>query len=218
MTAKYKNRVVETLVIRAGDLLKNDGNWRIHPIFQRQALGGLLESVGKIDALKAYRSSRYGGLTLVDGHLRQEFDPDEEWTVLLLDITDDEADLVLAHMDNITKMAETNPLKLDELLERSKQLQSQQLRQASQRLQEAIAAQVAIHKRSMGDPDAPPKPEKAFDYKGSREKSIKVVLPVGEELSIVEKALKKTGERNRGQAMAVICRFYIENHKDKPPK
>lgn len=210
MAEKYRNRITKMVVMRAGDLLKNDGNWRVHPLFQKQALEGVLESVGKTDTLKAYASDRYGGmLTLVDGHLRKEFDPEEEWPVLILDIDDDEADLILAHLDSITNQAETDALKLDELLQRSQKVQNEKLQASSQRLQEKIAKQVEIAKRARGD-DVPKKQKDSTYANLRQQKSVKVVIPAGDDLATVEKAIKLTGEVNRGQALLAICSNYIE--------
>src|SRR5688500_14150041 len=117
MTTAPRNRVKEMILVRAGELLDNEGNWRVHPLFQRKALQGILAEVGIADALKAYYSPRKDGrLTLLDGHLRKAETPDIEWPVIILDISDEEADLLLTHFDTIGSWAETDALKLDELL------------------------------------------------------------------------------------------------------
>ena len=48
------------------------------------------------------------GLKLIDGHLRQSLDPDQEIPVLVLDVTPKEADKLLATLDPLAAMAETN--------------------------------------------------------------------------------------------------------------
>jgi hypothetical protein len=205
----YPSRIKEIVTLKASELLNNEGNWRIHPQFQREGVVGLLEEVGKIDALTAYYSKREGGkLVLLNGHLRKSIDPDEEWTVIILDVDDEEADLILAHLDSLTTQAETDALKLDELLSR-RQVQSEKMREAGQRLKEKIAANVAVAKRARGDADAPPKSKQSFDY--TPVASVKIVVPVGDDLGTVEKALKATGEHNRGNALVTLCRNYLEN-------
>lgn len=80
-------------------------------------LRGLLDTIGKLDDLKAYRSERAGGaLVFFDGHGRQALDPDAEWDVDIYDLTDEEADLVVVTFDPIGWEAEQSRVKLDELL------------------------------------------------------------------------------------------------------
>jgi hypothetical protein len=55
-------------------------------------------------------------LQIIDGHLRAETTPDAEVPVLVVDLTDAEADLVLATFDSLTAMAEADPAMLDQLL------------------------------------------------------------------------------------------------------
>jgi hypothetical protein len=102
--------------VAACELLDNAGNPRRHPQAQRDALRGILEEVGIAAALVAYGSERNGGkLTLIDGHLRKQ-DYDIAWPVLVLDVTDSEADLLLATRDRLTALAEYDKSKLDGLL------------------------------------------------------------------------------------------------------
>jgi hypothetical protein len=112
-----KDRIVELRRVKAAELLPNPRNWREHPAGQRSALRGLLEEIGISDALIAYRSQRTdGALTLVDGHLRREEEPETLWPVLVLDLTDEEADKVLVTLDPLAAMATTNAKVLEELL------------------------------------------------------------------------------------------------------
>ena len=88
-----RDRIKEFRRVPARELLDNDGNPRTHPQAQRDALRGLLEQVGVAAALTAYHSERNGGrLVLIDGHLRKQ-DYDLDWPTLILDVTDEEADL-----------------------------------------------------------------------------------------------------------------------------
>src|SRR5207244_12149539 len=70
---KARDRVVELLRVRAGDLVANPGNWRRHPATQRAALRGLLKEIGDADALLLRREGE--ALVLIDGHLRRSLDP-----------------------------------------------------------------------------------------------------------------------------------------------
>jgi hypothetical protein len=111
---KVKNRVKELRLVRAKDLHPNPKNWRTHPREQADALRGILAEVGYADAIKAIETD--DGLMIVDGHLRAETTPDMEVPVLILDLTLEEADKVLATHDVVTMMAGRDEKKLHELL------------------------------------------------------------------------------------------------------
>src|SRR5437773_730344 len=117
MNDTIRDRVQEFRRVPARELLDHEGNPRRHPQAQRDALRGVLEQVGIADALVAYHSQRNGGkLTLVDGHLRKQ-DYDLDWPTLILDVTDEEADLLLATHDPLAALAEYDRPKLQALLE-----------------------------------------------------------------------------------------------------
>jgi DNA modification methylase len=114
---QWRDRKIETVRMRVGDVLPHPMNPKIHPEGQLAPLRGLLETVGKLDDLKAYRSERAGGaLVFFDGHGRQSLDPDAEWDVDIYDLSDAEADLAVATFDPIGWQAEQSRVKLDELL------------------------------------------------------------------------------------------------------
>ena len=112
-----RDRIVDFRRVPAGDLAVNSRNFRTHPEAQREALRGLLKEVGIADALLAYHSERDGGrLTLIDGELRKTDNPDALWPVLITDLNDAEADLMLSTLDPLSAMAGTDAGKLDALL------------------------------------------------------------------------------------------------------
>lgn len=111
-----RDRVVELVRVPASELRANPKNWRRHPQAQRAALRGLLEEVGFADALLARRDDD-GQLVLIDGHLRREESaPDAELPVLILDVTEEEADKILLTLDPLASMAEPDPDAVAELL------------------------------------------------------------------------------------------------------
>jgi hypothetical protein len=117
MSVTIRDRIQELRRVPAQELLDHDGNPRRHPQAQRDALRGVLEQVGIAAALVAYPSERNAGrLTLIDGHLRKQ-DFDLDWPVLVLDVTDEEADLLLATHDPLAALAEYDKPKLQALLE-----------------------------------------------------------------------------------------------------
>lgn len=112
---KIKNRVKELRIVPASELLPNPKNWRTHPKAQQDALRGVLAEVGMADACLA-RELPDGSLMLIDGHLRAETAADAKVPVLILDVTEAEADKLLATLDPLSSMANSDAVKLDELL------------------------------------------------------------------------------------------------------
>jgi hypothetical protein len=109
-----RDRIKELRRVRAGSLRPHPNNWRTHPDRQRDALRGVLAEIGYADALLA-RELLDGSLELVDGHLRAELTPDAVVPVLVLDLNDAEAATLLAVLDPLAGLAETNQRALDEL-------------------------------------------------------------------------------------------------------
>lgn len=117
--SQFKDRIIETRKLKAREVLDNEGNWRVHPLAQRETMEGVLHEIGKADVLLAYYSERSNGaLTLFDGHLRKVLDPDEEWTFAITDLNDAEADKMLLVLDPLAAMAEMNKARVLELNER----------------------------------------------------------------------------------------------------
>ena len=115
--AGIRDRIRDFRRVPARELLDNAGNPRRHPQAQRNALRGVLEQVGIAAALVAYHSERNAGqLTLIDGHLRKQ-DYDLDWPTLILDVSDAEADLLLATHDSLAALAEYDKPRLDALLQ-----------------------------------------------------------------------------------------------------
>jgi len=112
---KIKNRVKELRIVPASELLPNPKNWRTHPAAQKDALRGILAEVGMADACLA-RELPDGSLMLIDGHLRAETVADAKVPVLILDVTEAEADKILATLDPLAAMAEKDAEQLASLL------------------------------------------------------------------------------------------------------
>jgi hypothetical protein len=103
---QIRDRIKAFRRVRARDLIPNEKNWRRHPKGQRDALNGVLTEIGYADALIARETPE--GLTLIDGHLRAETTPDMEVPVLILDVTEEEADKILLSLDPLAAMAESD--------------------------------------------------------------------------------------------------------------
>ncbi len=110
-----RDRIKELRRVPADQLQPNPKNWRKHPEAQANALRGVLAEVGIASAVLA-RETPEGGLMLIDGHLRTETLHNAEIPVLVLDVTEEEADKILATFDPLGAMAESDAGKLDELL------------------------------------------------------------------------------------------------------
>lgn len=112
---KWQDRVKEMRRVTASELRKNPKNWREHPEKQQSALKGVLEEVGIAGALIARETP--AGLELIDGHLRAEMDDETEWPVLILDVTEEEANILLAAIDPIAALATRDDDALRSLLD-----------------------------------------------------------------------------------------------------
>lgn len=104
---KFRDRIKEFKRVSAADLRPNPKNWRTHPQAQQDALRKVLAEVGFADTAIA-RELPDGSLQLIDGHLRTEVAGDAPIPVLVLDVTEAEADKLLATLDPLTAMADKN--------------------------------------------------------------------------------------------------------------
>lgn len=151
-----RNRVKELRHVPASELHPNPKNWRTHPKAQQDALRGVLAEIGMADACLA-RELPDGSLMLIDGHLRAETAATATVPVLVLDVDEAEADKILATLDPLAAMAETDAAKLDELL--------RGVDTGSEALQEMIAAtaeQVGLYQPIDGPTAEEPEPPEDF--------------------------------------------------------
>lgn len=100
-----RDRIKELRRVPARQLRPNPRNWRVHPSRQQQAIRGILAEIGYADALLA-RELPDGTLELIDGHLRAETTPDAIVPVLVLDVSEAEANKLLAVLDPLAGLAE----------------------------------------------------------------------------------------------------------------
>jgi len=112
---KIRDRIRELRRVSASELRPNPKNWRTHPQAQADALKGVLAEIGIADAVLA-RELDDGSLMLLDGHLRVETMGDQILPVLVLDVNEAEGDKVLATLDPLAAMAESDAAKLDAIL------------------------------------------------------------------------------------------------------
>ena len=213
-----RDRIVEFKRIPAADLQDNAGNWRTHPQAQRDAFRAVAARVGVAGALLAYHSKRAGGaLVVIDGHMRKSEYPDFEWPVLVTDLDDEEADLLLATYDPLAAMAEANAARLRELSARTQSddpaLEALWMQQQAEADLAALMAEVeqelaALEGREGGGDDG-----RGAGLASARARVRPVIWM--DDLADFEAALQATGNPNRGDALAEVCRFYLGKHGEK---
>lgn len=115
---QIKDRIRELRRVKPSELIPNPKNWRTHPEAQKNALQGVLAEVGIADAVLA-RELPNGELMLIDGHLRAETTTahgNQEIPVLVLDVTEGEADKILLTLDPMAAMAGADSQLLDNIM------------------------------------------------------------------------------------------------------
>jgi DNA modification methylase len=113
---QIRDRIKELRRVRGRELLPHPKNWRRHPQAQVAALRGLLDEIGYADAVLA-RELPDGRLMLIDGHLRKETTPpDAQIPVLVLNVSEEEAEKILLTLDPLAAMAESDTERIKDLL------------------------------------------------------------------------------------------------------
>lgn len=102
-----RDRIKELRRVPGSQLKANPKNWRLHSEAQKQAAAAVLGEIGFAGAALA-RETEQGELLLIDGHMRSDLAGDELVPVLVLDVTAAEADKLLATLDPLQAMAETD--------------------------------------------------------------------------------------------------------------
>ncbi|MGQ0636450.1 MAG: hypothetical protein ACT4QC_17700 [Planctomycetaceae bacterium] len=113
---QFRDRIKDFRRVPVGELVPNPRNWRTHGKTQRDALNAVLAEIGYAGALLA-RELSDGSLMLIDGHLRAEATPQQAVPVLVLDVSESEADKILATLDPLGAMGDGDYEKLSALCE-----------------------------------------------------------------------------------------------------
>lgn len=106
-TVNIKDRVVDFRRVPASALLPNPKNWRVHNDAQRRIFREMLDRIGFAGA-ELTRELPDGRLMLIDGHMRQEELGDTPLPVLVTDLSEQEADALLATFDPLGRLAGTD--------------------------------------------------------------------------------------------------------------
>jgi hypothetical protein len=113
---RWESRIIGTGTAEPATLHANPHNFRRHPDYQRDALGEMLDSVGWVQHVVINKRSGH----LVDGHLRVELAVargEDTIPVVYVDLAADEERLVLATLDPIGALADTDADALADLLD-----------------------------------------------------------------------------------------------------
>lgn len=196
----FRDRIVALEYHNAADLAAHPKQWKAHSRTQTSALRGVLNDIGIAGTLIAYRSERNGGkLTLIDGHLRSDAAP-QKWPVLILDVSDDEADYLLATYDPLVSLVAADAEKMADLL-RSVQAESDAVKEM---LEQMLAeTEMSAIRQVESDPQ--------INMSKSSEQLIKIML-YSNQVALFEQALRLTGKRGRNEALIEVCKFYLEHH------
>lgn len=111
----WRNRIVGYDDVDPEQLLANPRNWRIHPQQQQDALSTVLDNVGWVDDVLVNKRTGF----VIDGHLRVALALRKGETsipVKYVDLNESEEMQVLATLDPIAGMAETDKAKLEEAM------------------------------------------------------------------------------------------------------
>jgi len=111
----FKDRIKSLRRIQASKLIANPKNFRKHPDKQTSAVHAVLKEIGFASACLV-RDVGKGNFELIDGHLRSDIAGNEKVPCLVLDVSSEEADKILATFDNVTSLAEVDSDSLSELV------------------------------------------------------------------------------------------------------
>jgi hypothetical protein len=207
---QWRNRIVGHDVVPADDLLANPQNWRIHPKNQQVAVEGILDEVGWCDEVKVNKNTGF----VVDGHMRaaSAISKGEMVPVAYLDLTPEEEALVLASFNPISSMAVPDEEALNSLIET---LTVENADVAT--FLDGLYAEVndgALKSASLESPPEAAERDTSRGAMGKPKYQIKAVL-YSQQITPFEEALKATGLANRGEAVILICKEYLDHHEKR---
>lgn len=163
--AVFRNRIISSGEMAAGEFLANSENWRIHPINQQQAIDGSLDDVGWVKPVllnarlgREWPKEQRRVQTLVDGHLRvtralARGGETERVPYVLLDLTPKEERLILATLDPIGGLASADKEQLDRLLGELEGIEGEALRSTLSALADDYGLKFDAPKLKVVDPE-----------------------------------------------------------------
>lgn len=199
---RWRNRIVGEDEVLGDQLLASPKNWRIHPKHQQDALSGVLAEVGWVQRVIVNQRSGH----VVDGHLRAALaiSNGSLVPVTYVDLSEEEEALILATFDPLGALAGTDAAAFDVLVRAVEPADAAlaallgDLGTAADEslLRDRSAGEHADRRNALGQAEV-----------------VKVAVAVAD-LGVVEQAIRLTAEANRGSALTVICRSYLEAHPE----
>jgi hypothetical protein len=198
----WRRRIVGHGEVLASEIVAHPKNFRLHPETQRAAVSEAITRLGWIEEVLVNRTTG----RLLNGHLRVELAAQrgEKVPVSFCELSIDEENLALASFDPLGMMAIEDSEKLSELLAEMNLGSSSPLD-----IFLATAGQDALLSQLLGTEndgaklsDGPRLPNIG--------QTIALVIAM-KDLVLVERAIRATNKINRGEAIAEICRSYLDN-------
>ena len=143
----FRMRIVGEEEVPPGQLFGNPSNFKVHGTFQKQALTGVLREVGWVQRIIVNRTTGH----ILDGHARVQVALQHNESlvpVVYVEVSEAEEKLLLASLDTLVGLADTDSELLSQLLQ---DVQSSDL-YIQQMLSELAAREGVVPK---AEPDAP---------------------------------------------------------------
>jgi hypothetical protein len=204
-SAPWKNRIKRRAEVAPGEIKLHPGNWRKHSGAQVKAIGAALDEVGWVKEIVV--NERTG--QLVDGHARVALAlarGEKKIPVLYIDVSEQEENIILASLDPLAAMAVPDEEALGKLLGGISCSNEDLALLFASMQDEAAMMQPKEHSAELSD--TPPEKRRL----GDRTTQVKPVLYV-EQVKTLERAIRMTGEPNRGKALMMICDSYLARNE-----
>lgn len=194
-------RITRHAIVPAKDLVANPLNFRVHPETQKKAVGEAIDKLGWVGEVLVNERTGH----LIDGHLRVEREAakNADVPVAYVDLSEEEERLALASLDPLSALAIEDEGRLRSLLDSLTTIDHDSVLGSflSTNLQDA--ALIGLTREENPSPDG-----RSKRLSGHRT-NICLVIPITN-LARAEKAIAATGLQNRGEAIDVIFRKYLD--------
>jgi hypothetical protein len=201
--ASWRNRIIAFAQVDPATLKANPLNWRMHPESQKRAMSDVFAQVGFVEAIIVNKTTGH----ILDGHMRHQLaleHREQTVPVLYVDMTAEEEKLSLTILNPMAELATTDPEKLAELLADLPRLGGA-LDELLGSLDE-LAGGAMVKDTNTGGAGAKRSPIKHAAH------ALRMMLAVTD-VAVVERAIARTGNANRGEALMTICREYLSEHE-----
>jgi hypothetical protein len=113
----FRDRVKDLIRLKPSEIVCNPANWHEHPSEQIDFFMGLLAEVGFAGVCMVFLNED-GKYELIDGEMRTKYSSDDDTPIpcVVLDVTRQEAQKLLAFYDQIGQRGITNDIKLFDLI------------------------------------------------------------------------------------------------------